>query len=211
MPNSDIINTPGDIHNDGDKKNNKVQTAIGHLLDRFVHKTRRQTGNNPRFAGGDSLPDREQSPAFISITDQAEIEWLPAPNGKTDELFSHLEAGLELELHKDLKQYYGAFWSEGICCQSNDGLVQLIQLWNDTDLELLRENLLGHAFMKSKKRQPITFFFGLGEGENMLTIDNATGVVYKEIAGRRPYKQLAENLADYLNSLEVTLLPYGSV
>ena len=190
------------------QKNDSVTLAIAHLLNTLVHKTKQHTGSLPRMEIDDSLPDREQSPAFVSKVEQTKIEWLPAPNGDVN-LFDDLERGLELTLHHDLKQFYGAFWSEGICCQSGQGLIRLIQIWNETDLDLLRENLLGHAFMKTKKRQPLTFFFGLGDGETILTLENDTGCVYMEIPGQRPHLRLANNLTAFLCSLEVTLLPYG--
>lgn len=190
------------------QKGDNVSAAIAHHLNTLVHKTKQHTGNLPKMDVDDSLPDREQSLAFVRKIEQTTIEWLPAPNGDFC-LFDDLERGLEITLHRDLKQFYGAYWSEGICCQSSQGLIQLIQIWNETDLELLRENLLGHAFMKTRKKQPLTFFFGLGEGDNILTLENDTGRVYMEIPGKRPHLFLANNLTEFLWSLEVTLLPYG--
>ena len=187
-----------------------VTSALAHLLDDFVQKTKIITGNHPRIVLDDALPDRDQSPAILRRIGEREAEWLPCPHNDI-ELFAGIEKGLGVLLHDHLKHYYGDFWSEGICCQSELGPVQLIQVWNETDLELLKENLLGHAFMKNKKKQPLTFFFGVGEGENILTIENCTGRIFMEVPGRRPHTLLAENLADYLNSLEVMLQPYGSV
>jgi len=185
-----------------------VHSALAALLCKYVKLTQQQSGTNPKVSLDSPLTDRNESPAIIR-NDGTCIEWLPTTNNNFA-LFTDLENGLETPIHGDIKQFYGAFWSEGICCQSETGPIQLIQVWNQTDLEMLRENLLGHAFMKMKKRHPLTFFFGVAEGENMLTVDNATGQVFMEVAGRRPHLTLAENLATYLHSLKITLERYGS-
>lgn len=184
-----------------------VHSALAALLHKYVKLTQQQTGANPKVSLDSPLADRNESPAIIR-NDGTCIEWMPAPHDNLA-LFTDLENGLGTPVHVDIKQFYGAFWSEGICCQSETGPIQLIQVWNQTDLEMLRENLLGHAFMKSKKRQPLTLFFGVADGENMLTVDNATGQVFMEVAGRRPHLTLAANLATYLHSLEITLESYG--
>lgn len=190
-------------------RSEEAQQAIESLLMDFVKTTRKITGHNPRLTPEDHFKDRLSSPAVTRNISTTEIEWVPKPHHDFN-LFVDLEKGLEITIHDDLKAYYGAYWSEGICCQSEQGLVKLIQIWNQTDLEMLRENLLGHAFMKLKKKQALTLFFGLGEGDNILTMDNANGHIYMEVPGRRPHRQLAENIADYLRTLRVTLQSYGS-
>lgn len=190
-------------------REDSVVSALSKLLDDFVRKTKLITGNLPRIRLDNTLPDRDHSPAILNKISEIEAEWLPCQHNNS-QLFTGIEKGLGITLHGDLKRYFGTFWSEGICCQSSHGPVQLIQVWNETDLEMLRENLLGHAFMKMKRKQPLTFFFGIAEGDNILTLEQDSGRVFMEIPGRKPHVFLAENLTEYLNSLEVTLQPYGT-
>ena len=190
--------------------NNLLKEQLDRLLQSYVTQTQRSSGHLPTMELNNSIPDQLDSLAVVEANEQENtLYWKPAENGNWD-LLNGLEKGLDTEIHSDIKTYFGAYWSNGICCLSPIGPVSLIQIWNKADLELLRENLLGHAFMKLKKRQPLTFFAGLGEGENVVVVDNATGIVYLEQPGRRPHKTLAGNLAEFLQGLEVTLTPYSA-
>ncbi len=187
-----------------------VITELTRLLDEFVKKTRLTTNALPCLTLDDNLEDRDQSPAIVELDREKELVWWKPQKHGDFSLLDNLETGLELPLHRGLKEFYGAYWSEGICCQSPIGKVELIQVWNKSDLEALQENLLGHAFMKMKKRQPLTFFIGVGSGEDMITLDNADGSIWLEVPGRRPHRQLTKDLATFLENLEVTLQPYGT-
>ena len=60
--------------------------------------------------------------------------------------------------------------------------------------------MIGHLMMKKKLKQQPTWFIGvLGDGDEMLTVDNETGSVWIEIPGDKPKQKLADSLAEFIN------------
>ena len=178
-----------------------VQNALADLFDGYIHKTKTATGQLPAVELENDLPGWASALPVVS-TDESSglIYWQPVPNGDLA-LFNGMEQGLEVSLHRDLKAFYGSYWSNGIDCDSPVGPLYLLQVWNEEDLDILRENLLGHAFMKRKKNQPLTFFVAVGEGDNVVVIDNVSGEVFLEVPGRRPHKKIADNLAAFIRGI----------
>jgi len=76
-------------------------------------------------------------------------------------------------------------------------------------MERLRGNLIGHALMKRKKRQPLTLFFATTEpdGNYFLSIQNDDGSVWLEQPGKKPLRQLAPSLAEFIAGLTPELIP----
>ena len=76
------------------------------------------------------------------------IAWQPLPR-HPDAIghdFRPLEQALDMEVHPDIKAYYGAYWSAGLEAEAREGHVSLLFLWNQEDIARLNENLIGHAF-----------------------------------------------------------------
>ncbi|MGI9322286.1 MAG: SecY-interacting protein [Pseudomonadales bacterium] len=117
--------------------------------------------------------------------------------------FSGIENALEAPLHPDLIAYYSTYWAGTLETDSSEGRVSLIQLWNQDDFERLRGNLLGHALMKQRRKQPLTIFFANTEPESelFLSLDNQSGQVLLEEAGRPPLRVVASGLAEFLARL----------
>ena len=117
--------------------------------------------------------------------------------------FAGLENALELEIHPDIKAYYGHYWSGTLEANSEEGQVSLIQLWNDEDFERLIANLIGHALNKQRTRSGFTVFFATTdpESELFLSIDNTSGSVLLEEPGRAPLKQVDTNINSFLARL----------
>jgi len=178
-----------------------VQNALADLFDAYTSKTKAKTGLLPTTDLESDLSGWASAPPAVSTNESLGlIYWQPKPNGDLA-IFNGLEQGLEVSLHRDLKAFYGSYWSNGIDCDSPIGPLYLLQIWNDEDLDILRENLLGHAFMKQRKHQRLTFFVAVGEGDTVVVIDNASGEVFLEIPGRRPHKKIADNLAAFIRGI----------
>ena len=76
------------------------------------------------------------------------IAWQPLPRhpDAIAQDFRPLEQALDIEVHPDIKAYYGAYWSAGLEAEAGEGHVSLLFLWNQEDVARLNENLIGHAF-----------------------------------------------------------------
>ena len=130
------------------------------------------------------------------------VPWRPAQRSHSDD-FRGLEHALEIDVHPDIKAYYGAFWSGGLEATADEGHVSLILLWNPEDGERLVENLIGHALAKRRAKSPFTVFFACTEPESdlFLSVDNASGAVVLERPGARPIREVTKSLADFLDRL----------
>ncbi|MEM1435508.1 MAG: SecY-interacting protein Syd [Pseudomonadota bacterium] len=136
------------------------------------------------------------------------IRWQPQPrwtdpqNGWPND-FDGLEAALEVPIHPDFKALF-SHWSATLELNAPDGHVSLLQLWNPADAERYIENLIGHILVQRRACAPLTLFFACTEpdSELILSLDNASGAVVLEQPGRRPERQVAGSLADFLATLE---------
>ncbi|MCH8141380.1 MAG: SecY-interacting protein Syd [Proteobacteria bacterium] len=117
--------------------------------------------------------------------------------------FSRLERALELEIHPDLKSYYGRYWSGGLEAEAPQGHVSLLFLWNDEDVIRLTENLVGHALAKRRSRSTFSVFFACTEedSELFLSVENESGRILLERPGYKPLRTVAGSLAEFLGSL----------
>ena len=131
------------------------------------------------------------------------VAWRPAAQS-TPVDFSGLANALEQPIHEDIRAWYGTFWSGSFEARTREGHVSLIQLWNEEDFERLIENLLGHALMKRRARQPFTVFFANTELDSdlFLSIDNESGKVLLEQPGKAPLKVVEDDLPTFLDRLE---------
>ncbi|KEQ16214.1 SecY-interacting protein [Endozoicomonas numazuensis] len=136
------------------------------------------------------------------VADLAEVSWQPVVcEPRLD--FDNIESALELELHPDIKAYYGSFYSANLPARTGEGELELLFAWSSKDFERLQENLLGHIWMKRKLRQPVTLFFAVTDMEDInLTLNNETGEIWAEKVGKKPHRKVASNMAEFLNTLE---------
>ena len=157
-----------------------------------------------------SLPTQPHDPRWPSpcqVGDaQADgtIRWQPRERD-TEADFSGLEHALDVELHPDIKCFYGSYWSGSLALEADEGGLTLIQIWNDDDFDRLVENILGHALAKQRARAPLTIFIACtDEDDFILSVDNATGCVVLEEPGKRPIKEVSPSLAEFLDRLRST-------
>lgn len=129
------------------------------------------------------------------------VYWRPKER-KHFTLFDDLENGFEFAFPDELKAYYGSFWANGICVEHPDLFFNLIQIWNEEDEAQLKENMLGHVFAKIKNKQPITFFIGCTDGNDIISLDKESGEIVIEKPGYKAHTKLSDSLEKLL--LELT-------
>lgn len=134
--------------------------------------------------------------------------WKPLKRNQ-DFSFRDLEKALELSFHPDILTFYGSFWSNGICVERQDINFNLIQIWNEEDEQLLKENLLGHAFAKMKSKLPLSFFIGCTNGDEIICLEQESGNIVLEKPGYQGHRVLANNLETFLISLQPTTDNYS--
>jgi len=176
----------------------ETREALDRLLRRYVEGRQRTSG---------TLPTQEHDPQWPSQCQVGEphadglIHWRPRARHRAAD-FSALERALDVEIHPDIKSFYGSYWGSVMELRADEGGVSLIQIWNDDDFERLVENILGHAIAKQRIAAPLTVFIAAtDEGEYMLSVDNESGRVVLEEPGSPPTREVASSLAEFLDRL----------
>ncbi|HJN51933.1 MAG: SecY-interacting protein [Pseudomonadales bacterium] len=175
-----------------------VETALADFMQRFKSAA---AGSGGAFPPQKFDPDWP-SPCRIGAPAAGYIRWEPVPQSQTTD-FRGLENALELEIHKDIKAYYGSYWCGALEATAEEGHVSLIQMWNPQDFDRLIENLIGHAMAKRRLKHPFTVFVATTEADSelFLSVDNDTGGVLLEEPGCPPRRQVDENLASFIDRL----------
>ncbi|QYJ76469.1 SecY-interacting protein [Shewanella sp. FJAT-52076] len=123
-------------------------------------------------------------------------------------VFDNVSHAMDIELHRDINDFYGHVFAGPLQFDSPWGEGELIQIWNEDDFVLLQQNILGHLMMKKQLKQPQTWFVGLiGDVDEMVSVNNADGSVWREVAGQEPHEQLAESLEAFLLQLTPRVAP----
>ena len=182
----------------------ETKTALDRLFRRYVENCQRTSASLPTQLHDPDWP----SPCQIGEPDaQGMIRWEPRARD-TQADFSGLEHALELELHSDIKTFYGSYWSGNIELSAEEGGLTLIQIWNEDDFDRLAENILGHAMAKQRINAPLTVFIACtDEGELMLSVENETGRVVLEEPGSPPIREVSPSLAEFLDRLNPPVEP----
>ncbi len=157
-------------------------------------------------AGGDmprTLHDaRWPSPCECGLPDAAgRIEWRPRARAEGPD-YRGWERALEQSLHPAVRAFFGSYYSEHLAARTAAGSLTLIQVWNDADFDRLVENQLGHALAKRRARLPLTVFVACTDEDDLiLSVDNASGAVVLERPGHPPQRQIAADLASFIDEL----------
>lgn len=192
---------------------NAIYLALDALFTRYLNLVKAETNDLPRVQFKPPWPSPCDIKREVHIESENNEEgslsyWKPASR-VNHELFDDLEKALELSFRDDIKQFYGSFWSNGICVERDDINFSLIQIWNEEDQEKLKENILGHAFARLKSKQALSYFIGCTFGDDIICIDHESGEVVLEKPGRKTHKVLAPSLEVFLLSLSPTLDEYN--
>ncbi|QBF84048.1 SecY-interacting protein [Shewanella maritima] len=179
-------------------------SAFDNFFKQYLNVYQSSLSELPRY-----YPLGEASPCVAD--DDADLDdavfWQPHKR-QTPADFDNVAKALELELHVDINAFYGRYYSAPLNFTSPWGEGELLQAWNQQDFEYLQQNMIGHLMMKQKLKHQPTWFIGvLGEGDQMLTVDNSDGSVWIEIPGDKPKQQLASSIAEFIEQLQVIIKP----
>lgn len=176
--------------------------SVARALDDFVEHYAKSTGylhceHDPQWP---SVCELGVPYRYVDGVDH--IRWQAVRRAQAED-FAGVERALALDVHPDIKAYFGRYWAAGMHAAAPDGPVQLMFLWNDDDVRRLTENLLGHALAQQQSKSPFSVFFATTseDSEYFLTVRNDTGEVQLELPGRKPVRTVAPNLAGFLESL----------
>ncbi len=178
---------------------NEAKAALDRLIRRYLDSCQRSSG---------SLPIQEHDPAWPSECQVGEpdadgmIRWRPRERDAAADV-SGLERALDVQIHPDIKSFYGSYWGSAMELEAAEGGVSLIQIWNDDDFDRLAENIIGHAMVKQRIHAPLTIFIACtDEDELMLSVDNETGCVVLEEPGSPPIREVSPSLVEFLDRLQ---------
>ncbi|GAA5190554.1 SecY-interacting protein [Ferrimonas gelatinilytica] len=171
------------------------ESPLSHFIQRYLQAWQRSLGTLP------ACEQDEPGPALQGRDEEGRALWQPVAQ-QPQVRFDNIEAALSLTLHPSVSAHYGQFFAGPLQFDAEFGQGELLQLWSPEELPRLQENLIGHLMMKRSLKQPATIFIGLlGEGEEMLVLENESGSVWLEIPGQLPHQRLAESLEGLLSQL----------
>ncbi len=173
-----------------------VRDELERLGAAWVDSTRAATGALPFV---DFEPDWT-SPCIVASRDGRSF-WRPLAM-ETAPDFSGLQRALEVPLHLDVLSYYGSYWSGALPVTWEGSDFELLQLWNEQDLDNLISNLIGHALEKRRIRQPLSIFFAVVDDARFLSVQNDGGQVLLETLGTFHPEEIAASLGEFLGRLE---------
>lgn len=179
--------------------------ALDIFLNDYQQAYLNKLGEPPRYYAQQQTSDCIIGDVDIETEEALQWKCIERPEVGT---FSNVEHALELSLHNDINEFYGKYFAAPLLFDSLWGTGELLQVWNQTDFELLQQNVIGHLMMKKKLKQAPTWFIGVFDDEDkMLTVNNADGSVWVEIAGQAQSIKLADNLNDFIKALTPRVAP----
>lgn len=143
-----------------------------------------------------------RSPCELDEPREGRVAWRPHQRPVPAD-FAAMADALELTLHPSALALFGHWFSRPLPCSYKGLRIELILPWNEADLDLLKENLIGHLLMLRKlKRTPSLFIATTRNEMTLVSLDNESGQVWLEWldSGRR--LALAPSLPDFLARLE---------
>ncbi|MGL4716047.1 MAG: SecY-interacting protein Syd [Aeromonas sp.] len=142
------------------------------------------------------------SPCQLSEPVDGQISWRPYLRPEPAD-FTAMADALELVLHPSAIALFGHWFSQPVPCLFKGLRLELMVPWNEADLDLLKENQIGHLLMLRKLKRPPSIFIATTRNEmTLISLDNDSGQVWLEWldSGRR--LPLAPSLSVFLERLE---------
>lgn len=143
-----------------------------------------------------------RSPCELDEPKEGKVAWRPCQRSEPAD-FDAMADALELRLHPAALALFGHWFSRPIPCSHKGLRLELILPWNEADLDLLKENLIGHLLMLRKLGRSPSLFIATTRNEmTLISLDNESGQVWLEWldSGRRLV--LASSLPAFLARLE---------
>ncbi|MBL6734486.1 MAG: SecY-interacting protein [Shewanellaceae bacterium] len=149
----------------------------------------------------------QQSPCIIGEVEHGCAQWQAVPRAVANNVdFESLSQALELALPIDYEDFFRFQYAPPMAFRSDFGQGELLQCWDDEDFHMLKENLIGHVFMKRQLNLPPTFFIGVMDDETrVLSMKPHQPELYLEILGQSDLIQVALSLHEFLEQLEPRL------
>ncbi|WP_111977262.1 SecY-interacting protein [Algibacillus agarilyticus] len=180
-----------------------MSEAVKENLEKFTQQYMRQF----KTLHG-TLPLIEHDPHFSSpcevekVNAEGLIHWQPVAKPHNAK-FADFKSALNIDLHPSIIAFYSTQYCNNIPATYEENWLELLQPWSEDDDQNLQQNLLAHAMMKQKLKQPLTFFIAVTDDDSlMISILNETGEVVLEPVGKPHSKVLANNLADFIAKLD---------
>lgn len=143
-----------------------------------------------------------RSPCELDEPKEGRVAWRPLRRDEPAD-FDAMADALELRLHPAALALFGHWFSRPTPCSYKGLRLELILPWNEADLDLLKENLIGHLLMLRKLGRAPSLFIATTRNEmTLISLDNESGQVWLEWldSGRRLV--LAPSLPAFLARLE---------
>ena len=148
----------------------------------------------------------EKGQPFVDQEGVTRIRWSPKKRSAENQEngLTRFEKAIETNIHPDIKEYYGSYWSAGLEANAIQGPVSLILLWNEDDIDRLIENLIGHTIERQRLGAPLTTFFACTDkkSELILSVENKSGNVMLEKPGDKKTETIASSLEAFLSTLK---------
>lgn len=173
--------------------NLSITSIIRDFGQRYVALYNEKLGHDPLVEKDEEWP----SPCVIREFNDELNTWNPVDTKETLS-FNNVEQALEIELHQDIKNYFGAIFSDSVQAHCEEGYLSLLFAWSEQDFERLQQNLIGHVLMKRKLKQSVTIFFAVTDQDDLiLSLKNDTGEVWVEKVGMEPHKKVANSITEF--------------
>ncbi|WP_297482008.1 SecY-interacting protein [uncultured Photobacterium sp.] len=152
------------------------------------------------------FPESEHLVGLISpcvIADDGQnVTWKPIQRQPIIGL-DGVEKGMDLLLHSDINAFYGSQFSGDMGAMFGDLSLDLLQAFNDDDIDRLQQNILGHLVTQRRmKLKPTVFIAALDDESKVISICNMTGQVVLETLGKDTRQVLANDVVMFLQQLQ---------
>lgn len=145
-------------------------------------------------------------PSPCEFEQEGQLHWQPVKVEQTL-TFDNVEQALDIVLNDEFKQFFSLFYSDNLDATHDNGQLQFLQAWSQSDFERLQQNLIGHLMMKSKLKQGATLFVAVTDEDDLnIVINNETGEVCLEYVGKEPHQVLAKSLAEFITQTQPVIL-----
>lgn len=115
----------------------------------------------------------------------------------------NLSQGLEMQIDPQFAAFFSRYYSHDLPAIADRGELLLLQIWNEEDAERLQKNIIAHVLMKRRLKQRETLFFALTDQDDfIISVENSSGNVVLEQVGKEPQEVLANNIAEFLATLQ---------